>query len=54
MQVIQSSYRRLNVVLELGGDRILVPFAILVSLLGAAAIGLEIAHYQMPVSPGFF
>jgi hypothetical protein len=54
MQMIQSGYKSVSFVFELGADRILVPLALVISLATAAAIGLEIAQYQAPATQGLF
>ncbi|MCB2135363.1 MAG: hypothetical protein KDE08_05380 [Rhodobacteraceae bacterium] len=48
MQMIQSSYRGLSLVLDLGLDRVLIPLAIVVGLAGGAMIGSELAELQTP------
>lgn len=48
MQMIQSSYRGVSLMVELGLDRILIPLAIVVGLAGGAMIGAEIAQMQAP------
>lgn len=48
MQMIQSGYRGLSLVLDLSLDRILIPAAIVVGLIGGAMIGTEIARTQVP------
>ncbi|MDH5454313.1 MAG: hypothetical protein OEY05_05965 [Paracoccaceae bacterium] len=48
MQMIQSSYRGLSLVLDLGLDRILIPLAIVVGLAGGAMIGAELTQMQGP------
>ncbi|GAB4390723.1 hypothetical protein [Albidovulum sp.] len=48
MHLIQTSYRGFSLVLDLGLDRILVPLAIVLGLLGGAMIGSELAHLQPP------
>jgi hypothetical protein len=48
MQMIQSGYRGLSLVLELSIDRILIPAAIVVGLIGGAMIGAELAQLQTP------
>ncbi len=48
MQMIQSGYRGLSLVFALSVDRILIPLAIVVGLLGGAMIGTEIAKLQAP------
>lgn len=50
MQLIQSGYRGLSLVLELSLDRILIPAAIVVGLAGGAMIGAEVAKIQIPQS----
>lgn len=51
MQMIHSGYRGLSLVFDLSIDRILIPAAIVVGLIGGAMIGAEIAQLQMPPSP---
>ena len=51
MQIIQSGYRGLSLVLELGADRILIPLAIVVGLAGGAMIGTELSRLQAPEFP---
>lgn len=46
--MLQSSYRGFSLVLELGLDRILIPFAIVLGLAGGALIGAELARLQAP------
>ena len=50
MQIIQRGYRGLSLMLDLNVDRILIPLAIVVGLLGGAMIGSEIARLQVPPS----
>ncbi|MCA0273752.1 MAG: hypothetical protein LCH69_17045 [Proteobacteria bacterium] len=50
MQMIQSGYRGLSLVLELSLGRILIPAAIVVGLAGGAMIGAEVAKLQIPQS----
>ncbi|MGB5868688.1 MAG: hypothetical protein WBH04_00685 [Albidovulum sp.] len=54
MQIIQSSYKSLGHVAALGGSRIFVPLAVVISLAVAAAVGLEVTATQYPASNGFF
>lgn len=46
MQLIQNGFRGLSLVLSLNFDRIVIPLAIVVGLLGGAMIGAELM--QMP------
>jgi hypothetical protein len=48
--MIQNGYRGLSLVFDLGIDRILIPLAIVVGLVGGALIGAEIAQLQSPPS----
>ena len=48
MQAIQNGYRGMALVLALASDRILIPLAIVVGLVGGAMIGSEIARIQAP------
>lgn len=48
MQSIQSGFRGLSLVLEIGLDRILIPLAIVVGLAGGAMIGAELARLNPP------
>jgi hypothetical protein len=54
MQLIQHSYRGVSLLVQLSGDRVLVPLAILLSLLGAAAVGFELMTLQIPPANGVF
>jgi hypothetical protein len=47
MQMIEKGARSLELLIELNWDRLLIPAAIVVGLLGGAAIGVELM--QMPV-----
>lgn len=51
MQLIERSYRGFSLVLDLGLDRILIPLAIVVGLVGGAMIGAEITQLQAPAAP---
>jgi hypothetical protein len=44
MDMVVESYRGLSVVFELALDRILVPLAILVAMVGAGMIGLQLVE----------
>ncbi|MCB2109936.1 MAG: hypothetical protein H6895_07470 [Defluviimonas sp.] len=46
MSVIQSGVQSLSVMVDISVDRILVPLAIVVGLLGGAMIGTEITKFQ--------
>ena len=48
MQSIQSGFRGFSLVLDLGLDRILIPLAIVVGLVGGAMVGAELAHLNAP------
>lgn len=48
MQMMTSSYRGLSLVFQISVDRILIPLAIVVGLVGGAMIGAEIARIQAP------
>ncbi len=48
MQLIQSGYRGVSLVLEISLDRILFPFAIVACLAAAAFIGAELTSLQAP------
>lgn len=54
MQTISNSYRGLGLIIQLGADRVIVPLAILMSLIVAAAVGYELTNVPFPASPGFF
>lgn len=54
MQTIANSYRGIGLVIQLGADRVIVPLAILMSLMVAAAVGYELTNGSFPASPGFF
>lgn len=48
MQTIQNGYRSLSLLVSLNFDRIIIPLAILVGLVGGALIGAELAALQVP------
>ncbi len=48
MQTIQDSYRSLSLLVTLNFDRIIIPLAIVVGLVGGALIGAELAALQVP------
>ncbi|MEI2805048.1 hypothetical protein [Albidovulum sp.] len=48
MQLLQSGYRGISLVLDLSADRILIPLAIVLGLAGGAMIGTELARLQTP------
>jgi hypothetical protein len=48
MEMISESYRGLGLVVEVIADRVLVPFAVVVALLGAAIIGVELREMFAP------
>ncbi len=48
MHLLQSGYRGVSLVLDLGLDRILIPLAIVVGLAGGAMIGTELSRLQPP------
>lgn len=54
MQAIANSTRGIGLVIQLGADRVIVPLAILMSLMVAAVVGYELTGGQFPASPGFF
>jgi hypothetical protein len=54
MQTIQSGYRSVQLLLSLNVDRILIPAAIVVGLIGGALIGAELAALQVPPAPSVF
>lgn len=54
MQTIQSGYRSVQLLLSLNFDRILIPAAIVVGLIGGALIGAELAALQVPPAPSVF
>ena len=54
MQTITNSYKGLSLMVQLGADRILVPLAIVTSLMIAAAIAYQLMDGQFPASPGFY
>lgn len=49
MQTIMKSYRGLSVVIDLNLDRLIIPAAIIVGLVGGAMIGAELFNLQAPV-----
>lgn len=54
MQTIQSGYRGFRLLLSLNFDRILIPAAIVLGLVGGALIGAELAAIQVPSAPSVF
>jgi hypothetical protein len=48
MDSIQGGFRGFSLVLDLGLDRILIPLAIVVGLVGGAMVGAELAHLNAP------
>jgi hypothetical protein len=50
MEMISESYRGMSLVVEVTADRILVPFAVVVALIGAALIGVEVTHLLAPTT----
>ena len=54
MQAISNGYRGLNLLVQVAGDRVLVPLAILVSIMLAAAVLFQTTGAHPAVSPGFF
>ena len=48
MQMIESGYRGVTLLVDLGADRILIPLAIVLGLAGGAMIGSELARYEPP------
>jgi len=48
MQMIQSGYRGLSLMLDLSLDRIMIPLAIVVGLAGGAMIGTELMQLSQP------
>ncbi len=48
MEMIANSYRGISVVMDLTLDRIMVPLAIVVALLGACIIGIQLAEMTAP------
>jgi type III secretory pathway component EscS len=46
MQLIQQGYRGLSLIFVLNYDRIIIPIAIVVGLVGGAMIGFELTQLQ--------
>ena len=49
MQMILNSYRGLSLVLDLNLDRIIMPLAIIVGLVGGSLIGTELMNTLHPI-----
>ena len=54
MQAISDGYRGLNLLVQVAGDRVLVPLAILISIMLAAAVIFQSTGGNPAVTPGFF
>lgn len=54
MQTINNGYRSLSLIMRLSADRILIPAAIILSLLMAASLSVYLAEQQVPGSIGIF
>lgn len=50
MDMISESYRGMSLVVHVTADRILVPVAVIVALIGAALIGLELSNLLAPAA----
>lgn len=50
MEMITESYRGMGLVVEVVADRILVPLAVVVALIGAAIIGVELSDMIAPAT----
>lgn len=48
MEMISESYRGMSLVVEVVADRVLVPLAVVVALIGAAMIGVELTEMFAP------
>lgn len=48
MTLIQNSFRSFAVMIDLNSDRVLIPLAIVVGLVGGAMIGAELAQLGYP------
>ncbi len=46
MQIVRSGYQGLSLILAMNFDRIIVPLAIVVGLVGGAMIGAELLELQ--------
>jgi hypothetical protein len=49
MELIEKGYRSLWLMIDLNADRVIIPLAIIVGLVGGAAIGAELFRLQAPV-----
>ena len=49
MEMISESYRGVSLVVDVAADRILVPLAIVVCLVGAAMIGVSLSEMMAPL-----
>jgi hypothetical protein len=49
--VLSEGYRGLSVMIDLALDRVMVPLAVTVALLGACLIGIQLAEIFGPVQP---
>ena len=49
MQMVQNGYRGISLLFDLGADRILIPLAMVLGLVGGAMIGSELTRFEPPV-----
>ena len=54
MQTITQSYRGIGLLIQLGADRIIVPVAIALSLMAAAALSYRLMEIPQYMSPSFY
>lgn len=54
MHILTNSYRSVSMMLQIGAGRILVPLAILLSLMMAASVSYWIYEASLPASGGIF
>lgn len=50
-QILAEGYRGFSLMLDLALDRLLLPVAIIVALVGAYLIGVQLAEMGLPIAP---
>jgi hypothetical protein len=54
MHAISNGYRGIGLLIQLGADRIIVPLAIALSLMAAAALSYRLLDIPQYMSPSFY
>ncbi|PYF12906.1 hypothetical protein C8J30_101288 [Rhodobacter viridis] len=52
--VLTEGYQSFSLVFDLAADRVLVPVAIFVALVGAVVIGIDVSAMLAPVDPSMY